>query len=540
MMRLDKLKLTVLGHLFALIPSIGTSQNISIIPNSYDVSRLDGVSFLGYIEGFPFADVSGFTTEFFWSGLKEIYRDGVKLNAADFKLQAANRIRSTGPGWCSMRCEYLQGGISSASSSIMMPGQYAAIIDFSLALRPNSSPNSAFYWRSFYPTAEFDWEVRGLPTVYLDFDNGPNREFYKVEQVGNKLEAGFGVRAGTHPSAVFDANARSKVVSSVQEIFDRSGLKVLVTDSKPSYKPDITVKYGASFLKADGSYLGGLAYDVLPRGRAAYGVDQFNRRKDGEVAVLMSPQDGFSVEKIAEVTAHEVGHGFGVSHVYAEGHPEEAMDYEFHGAPVFSAVPLDRVEPPALGADQERDGSTQNPLYHIRRYVVGESASEIGLIPGTWDIEPSRFLGITFSLNGFGTSAAGLSVGVYGSGGSSFGEVSGYTYFSLDDFIDDYGLIRFDVEQGSRIKIVGSAGNSGLMDVLFIPDSAIGDDFSFVVSSASAFSGKVAKFDPGSGQFFEIGSFGANVQAVPEPSRLAQLIFGSVLLFFFARRRRSK
>jgi hypothetical protein len=78
------------------------------------------------------------------------------------------------------------------------------------------------------------------------------------------------------------------------------------------------------------------------------------------------------------------------------------------------------------------------------------------------------------------------------------------------------------------------------MDVLFIPDSAIGDDFSFVVSSASAFSGKVAKFDPGSGQFFEIGSFGANVQAVPEPSRLAQLIFGSVLLFFFARRRRSK
>jgi len=208
------------------------------------------------------------------------------------------------------------------------------------------------------------------------------------------------------------------------------------------------------------------------------------------------------------------------------------MDYDQSTVPVFSSVPLDGVEKPSAGG--VRQNYTVNPVYHIKRYVSGESGSAIGLVPGSWDVASPTLIQMTLSVVGIDALLSKLSIGVYGKGSLSFSDAAEVSYFDLADFVDGTGLIRFFVEEGTTIDIVGSSGDPGLIDLAFIPSSSTNGDFSFTASRGIGLSGRVAIFDPVASGFSDVGSFGIEVQAVPEAARWLQLV-GGLLFFAIAR-----
>ena len=239
-------------------------------------------------------------------------------------------------------------------------------------------------------------------TLFLDFNTPLDKKFSKdTNFLGEEF---YKVEDQEQPLASFSDLKKQEIVSYTQRIFDQSNMSIIVTDSMPpsSAGKYLTVLFSPPHA-GSGSFLAGLAYDVTPS-FSYYGSDRFNLKKDGFVAVTMA--DFQSATVIAEVVAHEAGHGYGLEHQNAfVDNPTELMDYEG----VFSSSEFDNLRfpfAPYPTFDDPSDPSTQNnetqnDSYHIFRYVLGENHDSLvarDIFPGTIDLKPFDVIALKLKL----------------------------------------------------------------------------------------------------------------------------------------------
>jgi len=167
----------------------------------------------------------------------------------------------------------------------------------------------------------------------------------------------------------------SVMESEVKDIFLRSGVENLLFVDQPD--PEAVIVYIAAMPSP--------YPDNLPGGMALDGaIDKCNKVKSGAVIL----QYASIAESDSVTVAHELGHTFGLMHVdMDDGAPElphDVMDK--------SEMWLSRHMAFTNGVYELSDPGftgTQNPAYHLRRYVDGESHDELvaeGILPGTRDI----------------------------------------------------------------------------------------------------------------------------------------------------------
>ena len=138
--------------------------------------------------------------------------------------------------------------------------------------------------------------------------------------------------------------------------------------------------------------------------------DRWDLRKDGSVEIYVdgtmeNSQSGgaFSEAYIAQVIAHESGHGFGLAHIYGSTSSSEVMDYDFDFTGLeeegFSSDPYPVVSfaisddlPIVLPTGSLSSPVTyHNPTYHLYTHTTGQSVE--GLIEGEYDIRDEISMG---------------------------------------------------------------------------------------------------------------------------------------------------
>ncbi|MCA9398598.1 MAG: hypothetical protein KC618_02530, partial [Candidatus Omnitrophica bacterium] len=199
-------------------------------------------------------------------------------------------------------------------------------------------------------------------------------------------------------NVVVDLDDKAEILNELRQIFRDSGMeKISIVDSHTYRLADenlpsdaLSVRFG-SRTTIDKTDLLGIALDI---GNGVDFDDIHNERKDGEVAVFLD--NDFSNKYIAELIAHEVGHGLGLRHINAFIPPEEnasreVMDYQSGpGREEFTNLPAIIQEPPIdPGADPIANlPLTHNPIYHLNQYTLGQTIStwkgEV-VTPGTYD-----------------------------------------------------------------------------------------------------------------------------------------------------------
>lgn len=199
---------------------------------------------------------------------------------------------------------------------------------------------------------------------------------------------------GALPIGNFSAAFRDQIIAETQAIFDRSGVPINVTGERPNSGDFNTVRFSQPLPSYDSNGDGTANSTLL--GLAYEGLDRFDKNKNNSNAVFMDESlvgGGTSMAAaaldIAETVAHETGHSYGLRHINPVlGPSSEVMDYQASAAPAFHQGVADMFEPPF---DDNRASleTTHNPVYHLRRFLGGESDADLqaaGIRPGTWDV----------------------------------------------------------------------------------------------------------------------------------------------------------
>ena len=277
-------------------------------------------------------------------------------------------------------------------------------------------PTGEGYYLGFdVDTASFRQIVSQPPTdpsaiVYIDFDSGVSAFFKTVENSFNQKES-YVVSDGYMSASNFSESDRNLIVAEVQRIFASSGTDILVTQIKPTsgefYSVEMANALDSFDSNGDGvrdALLTGKAYDIvkielLNKALGNYGIDRFDKRKDGRVAVFYD--GGSDIYNVSETIAHEVGHGLGGFHIDPNSRGSQVLDYTdaLPGTAIFYNQVTNMVDFNNGGALL---AETHNPQYHIRRFVDGETKSGLaaqGLQPGTWDSFGFKVFGYQIDLS---------------------------------------------------------------------------------------------------------------------------------------------
>ena len=381
-------------------------------------------------------------------------------------------------------------------------------------------------------------------SLFLDFGSDINRKFI-IKTKKSTGEEYYADEAGTTMAASFTAPQRQAIVNGVQAIFDRSSIPIHVTDSKPN-RSSLTVQFAKPLTPFDDdgnkdtpkSPLFGSAYDVVPIYARGQAIDRFDRRKDGNVAVFLSP-DTSPISSIVETVAHEAAHGYGVRHIDT-GNCAEVMDNCVRLAnPSFSEVVSKISDPPTTNGLFNDD--THNPSYHLRRYAANQSDSEIGLPFGTWDKGFITNRVFDVAISDLTVPIKGLEVGFSG----GFGNLGGLGYSStvIAENLIGNANITFTVAGNDSFDIIGFSSDSSIIDIFYIPNDGALANRELDASTNFIGTGRLMRYDLENEVPLEIGKISwsvSEVTQVPEPANLFLLVTGlSILSMKVARERKS-
>lgn len=357
------------------------------------------------------------------------------------------------------------------------------------------------------------------PVLLLDFDTKIPMDYYVqfvswLGLLGLDNRETSATRAGTEPLGAFTAAQKAQLVTLVQDIFDRSGIAMDVTSTKPASGDYHSVRFTSTKLRYDTNGDGTDNARLL--GQAFQGVDRYNTEKNNIVAVLMDGAD--PLLSVAETVAHEGAHAFGARHINpTAGSGSEVMDYDGSGLETFVNTVANISEPPVDG--QPATTITHNPSYHIRRYVNEESDTQLrleGLMPGTWD--RSFFNNILYSL---GLTDLTENLGevyalVLGKPPLVEGDPSPLgTLVPIGQDIDGSGTLNFSLPEGSEFRIVATSGDDGNIDTALMLNPNAADPFKITADSQSNPTGQLVT-DDGTGTPTPIANAALSVDDVEE------------------------
>ena len=180
-------------------------------------------------------------------------------------------------------------------------------------------------WGTRTNGSEEAFRVKLQQQIYINWDD-PIGTSFKVMKRPRSLKEDVITVPGSLPGLVLPPTLvngmtpkeyKDHVMSELNAIFAASGVNIDILDSRYDSKRSaaLEVRFGPSVTGATGNkLLDGVAWDVAPAGLP--GVDRFNSRWDGQVAVFISPGAGLETPGYtADNIAHEVGHGLGLRHI---------------------------------------------------------------------------------------------------------------------------------------------------------------------------------------------------------------------------------
>lgn len=213
-------------------------------------------------------------------------------------------------------------------------------------------------------------------------------------------------KAGSMPGAELGSDYQQQLRNAVQATFWEAGANVEIILGEPEAPSESTVVYFP--LEKPECLLEASADIPIVNGRAD-DIDKYNQRPEGQAIVFIEPNS--SVEFGAQVTAHEIGHMFGLFHI-------ERLNNEGE-RDIFDPINFDSIMDSDLCrltgcpdrfhngvvSRQGEEGGNHNPTYHLRRWGNGESDLDLKtqlIFPGTYDTTSGetfdRFLKlVTFS-----------------------------------------------------------------------------------------------------------------------------------------------
>ncbi len=324
------------------------------------------------------------------------------------------------------------------------------------------------------------------PALVLDFSNPIPHNFHVVPVFDpsiNLWKESIVQGQGSMSLGNFTDTQKNEILKGVQDVFDRSGINILVVDSIPTIGSFSTVQFSPALPSYDHDG-NSTTPKVLLEGQAYEGLDRFNNDNNNIVAVFM---DGPDTSSIVETVAHEAAHSFGARHINpVPGTSSEVMDYQPSSSPQFWNQVTAVVEPPSDG--ELPTAVTHNPTYHLRRYVVGESDADLkaeGILPGSWDTGLFTLFGYTLSFASLTAPINHLSIVFLPESSSAESDVN--DAFGglqlLADTINADDTINFSVPGGQRFQILASSSDPNIMDVAIKFEGITAD--SFVVEGGS-------------------------------------------------------
>lgn len=407
---------------------------------------------------------------------------------------------------------------------------------------------------SFFSIDELEVTTPSVADLFLDF-SGVSAQILTLPDPSLGRDRSV-VRPGSMPGSVFSPTQEGLIVQGVQEILTTSGLNINVTANRPS-GDFLTVEFGR---RVTGDFDGnpatleplyGIAYDVLPASRQGNGgADRYDLRKDGKVAAFLEPSDDFLL--IVETVLHEAGHAYGLRHIDPLPGGSEVMDYtdpDLTTGLAFYNMPADIIAdfgPPVRTLNEEH-----NPLYHLRRYVNGDTLDSLAsssLSPGGYDERGFTIFGINISNLFITDSVFDLSIG--NGAPRALDDPLGVAQYLEGSLISGDSLF-LELVEGETYQLFGSSVADGnVLDVFFgygsVDNPILEIDLSVLDDLGR---GTIFMWDPLSGAFIDIGGYDFEIayaenisndgavtrvpQSVPAPSGfLLVSVFGLALLAF--------
>jgi len=402
----------------------------------------------------------------------------------------------------------------------------------------------------FLELDDFKFTPASKQIIHLDFFN-PVSAYHRFEPIPfwegdwlreNALQID---RGASHPMASFTDASALDVFNRFRELLNANDLKTGVIFTAPSgayfgdrLHPDETldVRFGTELRDVNlkgGEQVRGRAWNV--RFGGGDGVDRFNRRGDGEVAIFLDDNAGLGLfhikptaSYIAKIIFHEVGHAFGLVHIEPEpGNPDQVMDYENE-----NNASLEYLYDKPTGFWWDHSGIApgnffpeldHNPRYHWKKYVELDPSPKaldgLPLVPGVYDdmdvlILENSNLGLIespmFSALDLSANIPAYQVTVYfpspsGSSGGpgSLGELLGDT--REDGSFSEKALLEID--GFSPFYLVGRSNPVGPFDLVFGFGSADNPQLDWNLGMNSDLPCNVYQVDTDAGTARTVGSF---------------------------------
>jgi len=252
----------------------------------------------------------------------------------------------------------------------------------------------------------------------------------------------------------------SNIYVEVRRAFVRQGIgNILVDDGAPNSESINVFFVDQSALRVVDSTTKGFAYTLVGDMKG----DRLNTRKFDCCAIGLRVGDPQAGSAVAEDIIHETGHLVGLRHIKQDTGEKGWMVQRDPGSDMFvdDPVPSNAGEFPLM---------TQNSLFHIRRYVTGESEGVLtahNLNPGSWDklvFDKKLVSVVAHGLNNLRLKSAQLLIE------RAYGEESSSQLLLLEEYnllsFDELGAVMGHFYEGGSVLITAQSEGADQADLV--------------------------------------------------------------------------